>query len=373
MSTGGYAAMTQRRLREAVRIGLLIVAFGEQCALGLPRLGGSAGELIAFGLLVVTAAGTAAVVLAGIMFTVWLRACGLTFVVAATAWISTALPAGAIEQLGHWYFIVGGWYLFVLLFDLPLIVLGTADVLYAAWFLVQAAVDGWSTEQLAHLGILAIGGPGFQFALALATRLIRRIGIQAESLARTEEHQRTAEAIGEQAQADYERRYARLRAEAVPLLSGLADGSLDPNDDQVRDRCAIEAARMRVLFAERDTAADPLIHELRAGLDVAERRGVTVDLAVRGRPQELPGEVRRGLLDPVLAEAVSARAHARITVLRFAGQVRVSAYSEHVDPSGGDWPAKEDWCSAEVRVSVVAEGEALWTETIWQPSTSPSR
>ncbi|MGO4423497.1 hypothetical protein AB4Z54_33635, partial [Streptomyces sp. MCAF7] len=113
------------------------------------------------------------------------------------------------------------------------------------------------------------------------------------------------------------------RPAVIPLLTGLADGSLDPRDDEVRRACALEAARLRRLFAESDCAFDPLVHEMRACIDVAERNGITVQLAVRGDPLQLPLQLRRALLDPVIAALAAAGGTARVTVIRGEDQVRV--------------------------------------------------
>jgi hypothetical protein len=44
----------------------------------------------------------------------------------------------------------------------------------------------------------------------------------------------------------------------------------------------LAATQLRRLFAENDDVPDPLVHELSACIDVAERRGLAVSLAVSG-------------------------------------------------------------------------------------------
>src|SRR5207244_3185595 len=96
---------------------------------------------------------------------------------------------------------------------------------------------------------------------------------------------------------DRGRRYREVATTAGPLLSGLADGTLDPANPDVVRRCAIEAARMRRLFADSDDRGDRLLHEVRACVDLAERRGVAVDVISDGSWPELPREVRHALTD----------------------------------------------------------------------------
>ena len=95
-----------------------------------------------------------------------------------------------------------------------------------------------------------------------------------------------------------------VRETVEPLLQDLAAGRANPADQAVQRDCAIAAARLRRLFAESDDAPDPLIHELLACADVAERRGVAADLeAVGGIPAvpaaTSPGSHRPGHHHPV--------------------------------------------------------------------------
>jgi hypothetical protein len=54
-------------------------------------------------------------------------------------------------------------------------------------------------------------------------------------------------AIGEVRRA----RLGLLEMEALPLLRGIADGSLDPSDHTVRDQCARHAATLRRALVDR--------------------------------------------------------------------------------------------------------------------------
>jgi hypothetical protein len=117
---------------------------------------------------------------------------------------------------------------------------------------------------------------------------------------------------------------------------------------------------MRRLFAENDEVADSLRHELTAGIEVAERREVTVQLAVRGEPYELPVEIRRELLEPILAVIASARSTARATILRDNDHARVSVFGD----VAGEAPEIRDL--RYVEVATMSDGGLLWVETIWQ-------
>lgn len=132
-------------------------------------------------------------------------------------------------------------------------------------------------------------------------------------------------------------RYESLRGQVAPLLDGLADGSLDPDSPDVQRRCAIEAARLRRLFAESDDVPDPLLHEVRACANVAERRGVLVELATAGPLPELPLEARRILTEPAIEALVSSNTWARVTVYGGPDEVIVSAVGDQAGRPDPVW------------------------------------
>lgn len=144
---------------------------------------------------------------------------------------------------------------------------------------------------------------------------------------------------------DRRTRYETLRARVAPLLDGLADGSLDPDSAEVQRQCAIEAARLRRLFAESDDVPDPLLHEIRACAGAAERRGVLVELATAGRLPALPLDARRALTEPAIEALASSSGWARITVYGGPDGVIVSAVGDRSDVP-----------------------DLLWLEARWQPS-----
>jgi hypothetical protein len=162
--------------------------------------------------------------------------------------------------------------------------------------------------------------------------------------------------VAEHLHRDRRERYAGL--DTVPLLTGLAAGVLDAADERVRTRCAVEAGRMRRLFAEQDEVPDPLLHELRACVDAAERRGVTVYLGSCGRRPDVPLRVRRALTEPVLAVLATARSYTRVTVVGSPVSVTVHAVA---DGDGPELPR-----SGEVTVSTLAMAGRHWVEATWR-------
>ncbi|NUT51646.1 MAG: hypothetical protein HOV94_30770 [Saccharothrix sp.] len=193
--------------------------------------------------------------------------------------------------------------------------------------------------------------------------MLHRLGAQAASAAAEVERVRTAEAVAAESHRRRQRRFADLSAEAIPLLEGLADGTLRPEDAEVRRRSAVEAARMRRLCAETDVVTDPLLHELRHCADVADRKGVVVELETRGSWATPPVAVRRDLTDAALTALATAGSWARVTVVgdRESVSVNVVADCGDVEPPS---PATPD-----VRVEVLGSGGTVWVEARWQPTT----
>lgn len=360
------ARFIQQRMFDGYRAGLLCVVLVEltiACVTGM--IGAGSRDILAWALFAVVGAGLSALTLLRRPIAGPLRWIGLAVVAACSVILTPAMPVDPPALGSHWYLGLIGWYVLVLLLDLRLPIIGTVLAAHAAWLFGLIASSGGGVQDLAAVALVAVGVTGFQFAVAAALVLIRQSANEAAEVAERDEAMRRQAAVAAHTHADHTRRYAELSREAVPLLTGLADGTLDPNDEQTRTRCAIEAARMRVLFAERDAADDTLIHELRAAIDVAERRGVTVHLAVRGKPLGMPRDVRRALLQAVLNGVLTARSKARITVLRTESHVRLSSYCDDAVDTGIPQPSHPD-----VDVSTDSEGGALWVQATW-PRTAP--
>ncbi len=100
-------------------------------------------------------------------------------------------------------------------------------------------------------------------------------------------------------QEDRRERLALLETEALPLLRGIAEGSLDPADRQVRDRCARHAATLRHTLTDRARNGGGLLAELEPALRAAKARGLLVKVQVVGDPGNPVGEVADAALAAV--------------------------------------------------------------------------
>jgi hypothetical protein len=84
-------------------------------------------------------------------------------------------------------------------------------------------------------------------------------------------------------------RLALLEMEALPLLRGIAGGTLDTSDGAVRQRCAEHAATLRRALVDRAYQPSVLLACLESVAGPARERGVLVEVQVIGDPGD-PGE-----------------------------------------------------------------------------------
>jgi hypothetical protein len=163
-----------------------------------------------------------------------------------------------------WVWVCGAVAVFVVHTAAILHVLGTSSLilarLAASAFALVAILSGFAALRPA--------------SAAYATIAARRAALHSRAAA---EH-----AAAEAVQQDRRDRLAVLEAEALPLLRGLADGTLDPADAEVRRSCARHAATLRRALASRASVEGGVLGALAPALDRAEARGMTVEVQVLG-------------------------------------------------------------------------------------------
>ena len=296
----------------------------------------------------------------------WPAAAG---VLAISVWATALLPAAELVGPAHQTLGAVGWFGVLLFTDR-----GVGFVLgfLAAHFgltLVQLGLAGrLDAATLVNLAVVAAVTGGFQVATGAAGAALTRTAATATDAARRRAATLTDEAVARQVHADRERRYAGLRENVLPLLRGIGDGSLPPASPQVQRRAALEAARLRRLFAEDDEVRDPLAAELAALVDVVERRGTDVQFSARGRRPVPPPPVCTQLVEEVGAALLAARRSARVTLGPVGAGVAVSVVADtRTERSSGRRP---DAAGGEITVVVVADEERTWVEARWTPSAS---
>jgi hypothetical protein len=149
-------------------------------------------------------------------------------------------------------------------------------------------------------------------------------------------------------------RLALLEMEALPLLRGIADGTLDPADGDVRQQCARHAAVLRHSLTDRAPSAGALLAGLQPALQTASARGLLVNVQVIGDPGVPAPEVAHAVLAAVDAVISALRSdQVMLTVLASGGDVELYlTFSEPLQVSpdvarfGRDVPAEVCWHAA---------------------------
>lgn len=360
---------TRAQLQRGLRVAVLLVAAGSALGLGLlnltqnlHRYGSPAVQFCAYAALTAVLAVEAVLVVRERPWGVW-RIPAVVVVLAASAASYSALPDGRTSTTADWIFGAANWVGLVVLLDRPLRTTVSFLVAHELLALLNLLLfHDVTRSSLARFATGSVTVFGIPLCVAVVAVVLGRISEEAAAAARELERVRTAEAVAAASHRRRVQRFAELSTTAVPLLEGLADGSLVPSDPGVRCRAAVEAARMRRLFAEIDDVENPLLHELRHCADIADRKGVEVELDARGRWPEPPVPVRRDLTDAALTVLATAGSWARVTVVGGDDLVSVSVVADCGELA---LPPPR---TPGVQVETVGSGATTWMEARWQPS-----
>jgi hypothetical protein len=214
----------------------------------------------------------------------WDSACAIAVAVVAVAlcgWASR-MP-GSVGSV-DWAVFGTSWLIALVAVSRPawewavgmLLVLG-AHLIFSANLLGSGTIGltklSASVHALAAIGIIFV-------AIRPTLRTHARISVRRASLASRSAAERAAvTAIRE----DRRTRLNLLEAEALPLLRDIADGSADPADSAVRDRCARHAIMLRRSLIDSAQQAG-LESGLEPALRAAGARGILVDVQRIGEP-----------------------------------------------------------------------------------------
>lgn len=368
----GPAGQVTATLSRGLRIAVVAITAGMLVGMCLPRmvahLGSYASPAVQIGVYLVCLL----VVATGAALALGNRSWGRWRWIAIMALLmSTVLSWRSLAEHpdpGDWHFGMVGWLGLIVLFDrsfLAIVAFLTCHVSLTAF--LNLAVQHMDRTAVLGLANITVGVVGLQLAAAGAAGMLQGLAATAVAAARREEEATIRDRLARQLHVERLARYRELDEAVRPLLAGLASGDLDPADALVRRRCALEAARLRRLFAEADDVPDPLLHELEAAADVAQRRGVLVTMETTGAPVGVPRRIRRALTEPLLPGLTSARSWARIAVTRHDDTVSVSVIAdvdEEVVLAGrGAESAAGD--RVPVKVTSVREGGTWWVNCQW--------
>ena len=230
------------------------------------------------------------------------------------------------------------WLLVVVVMSAPFWVsVPAALTVYAAHsaLLIRAeAVNPLTMSELEAAGYICAA---FLIAAAVLRPTIAvhvSLGARRASLAgRSAAERAAAAAIGQERQS----RLAVLEREALPLLRGIADGTLDATARDVRDRCARHAAVLRHSLTEGAPGVGDLAGRLEPTLQAARERGLLVTVQLVGDPGPAPPRLARAVLATVDAVLRSLPPQ-QVTLTVLAGGEDVELYLafDAPSPSGPD-------------------------------------
>ena len=277
--------------------------------------------------------------------------------VISTAAAACCPPTQMLET--DWAWGTAGWVGVLVLLRRPLGELGVFLSLEALATFAVLARDGLHRPTVAAFITVLAGSAGIQLAIAVAARGLNVPARQAADAATREAAATARQAAADRIRGARRARWLELQATAEPLLRGPAAGSADPGDPAVQRACAVEAARLRRLLAEGDDAPDPLVHELHACADVAQRRGVAVDIETVAVIPAVPAEGRRAITDLAIAVLVNAISRVHVTVTGTVDGVIVSLVSD--SPAEPELPSSPAWLAVDSQ----RDQQSLWVEARW--------
>ncbi|MFI7489388.1 hypothetical protein ACIBXA_13510 [Micromonospora echinaurantiaca] len=354
------------------RIVVVAIALAWHAAIGLPAVLAARADLaapavVATGWLVVAATGALAGVrlLRGAPLPAWPLAALLLVVDVA---VFAAAGERQLFTAANWVWGTLGWFFVLVLWGRR--VIGLLALLAAHSLIALAAVLGHGATapaDLARYAMYVYGTLSLPVAVFVGGAVIATLARERAASAAAAHAMAAERDAAERARRDRRERLALVSGTAEQVLAELADGRANPADPDVQRRCVLAAARLRRLIAESDDVPDPLLHELRAAADLAERSGLPIDLVTIGTPPPLPVEVRRRLVDPPTAALAGARDWARLTVVAGPAEVVVSLVTPDRDGPPGTGPSPA--CGGDgddlVELRYENDGEITWTQTRW--------
>ncbi|WP_234813833.1 sensor histidine kinase [Mycolicibacterium iranicum] len=259
------------------------------------------------------------------------------------------LPLDALLGYQHWAQGAIGWCLVPLMLAVPTRI--GAAVVIGYWVLNSAVIviRDPSSSILVNVGLGSASILGVQLFALMFNGLMREAAEVVESENAARQRLLTRDRISQALRGEYQRRYATIVANVVPLLDELTRG--ERLDSALQLRARAECRRLRTLFDQATIFDHPLMQRIRPLIDRAEARHVDVVIDVDGAlPDVADADINRlvAILSDVLDLCASS---ARIVVTRTDDRVEISAVVDtHDDDCSVAWDGAE----------VVAAGRELW-------------
>jgi hypothetical protein len=288
----------------------------------LPRVVGVVGVILPFTLLIQALASPRDYAQPWVPIVVWLSVLGVA------GWLLPRARAGGLSSAQGWFALsvavgASGIVAWERLTDS---IAGTADwsILGTIWLISLVALSRparvWVTGALAVFAVhayfvvhalgfgavsqtrVAAGGYIMAIVLTVFAALRPTLRTHADIVTRRAALVNRAAAERAGAEAIYQDRTGRLallEKEALPLLRGISQGTLDPADPAVKERCARYAATLRRALVDRTQDPGGLLAALGPALDTARARGLPLEVQVIGHPGAPGAEVAGATLAAV--------------------------------------------------------------------------
>ncbi|MFY1578264.1 hypothetical protein ACN26Z_25540 [Verrucosispora sp. WMMD703] len=265
----------------------------------------------------------------------------------------------------NWVWGTLAWFFLVVLWGRPVRRLLVLLAAHAATALTAVVLHGATgAADLARATMALYGTSSLPVAVFAGAAVLAALSRQRAATAATTNAMVAEREAAERARHERGERLNLVGRAASEVLTELAEGRVDPADPEVQRRCVRAAAQLRRLIAESDDVPHPLLHELRAAADLAERNGLPIDLVTIGTPPPLPVRIRRSLADPLTAGLADAQDWARLTVVSGPDEVVVSLVTpDREGPDTTGHPPEDD--DGQVEHLYERDGKIRWTQTRW--------
>ena len=261
------------------------------------------------------------------------------------------LPEGLVLGYSHWAQGAIGWCVLPLMLALPTRM--GAAILVGYWVIdnAVAVIREPSTEMLVNIGLGSASILGVQLFALVFNGLMREAAAVVH--ADTTAHQRllTRDRISQALRMEYQRRYATIVDNVVPLLDALTRG--DHVDPAMQRRARAECRRLRALFDQAGTFDHPLMQRIRPLIDQAEARHVDVVTDLSGTLPELGHHQIATLVAPLADVLDHAATSARVVLSGADDQVEISVVIDTASETDPVPPGLRD-------AEVVVAGSELW-------------
>ncbi|OBF29140.1 ATP-binding protein [Mycobacterium sp. ACS4331] len=257
----------------------------------------------------------------------------------------------------HWAQNAIGWCLIPMLLDLP--VRRGVAIVTGYWVVgaVVVLICQPSAAALVNIGLGTASILSVQIFALVFNGLVQQAAREVQSETQASRRVIARLRIQQAVRAEYQRRYADLVDNVLPLLRELSTGAPVTRDLQRRARA--ESRRLRVLFDQATAFGHPLMQHLRTLVDEAEARGVEVQVDLAGDLPDLADEQIEEFAVPLQRAAEAAQTFLRLVV---SGAPEAVSVSIVCDPGPDRHALVRQLSESPTGPEVVQAGHTLWIE-----------